>query len=369
MRKITLIVLLSFLVCSPVFAIDNKIRVLGVIPTSVPSSAIGHITNHMQAIANIWNGSIRTTGVTIELVNAGLPVPLLLPLAGTTPQILALAIPAVNTVLPGATQSLRDQNYADIVIVFYDGTSDFCGQADTGAWWGPGSTFVGTGTNNLDLRSQETSAVAVVNIACPTYISAHETGHLLGGGHFYATAPSPALNDDSKGVVISDFVEIMGSTYGVHARSSVTNSDSCDSQNPLPCVVDPAYSALLGFSNMKAFDQTALSVANYRTEPPPLVLVPPIQVSGYLVGHCAPPPFSMHNMSWEEGGSTAEVTYYLVEGAFYPGGAAVNSWTSSYEGSLVYPTGTSFYVSARACNSSACSARSSTYLATWTPCD
>ncbi|WP_323845811.1 hypothetical protein [Microbulbifer magnicolonia] len=142
----------------------------------------------------------KSGGVTITLINGGVPVPLGTDFSGTTTlghlQNAKTAIGNTN---------LRSQHQADIIIVYDSFVYGACGVATSDNWLRDDGLTTFVPTNGLDLRRKDIDYVALVETRCadtPT-LSAHEFGHLLGAAHHIEQSPPttqhPGLYDDSHG--------------------------------------------------------------------------------------------------------------------------------------------------------------------------
>ena len=170
------------------YALDTTIRVLAVHTSDASTSGIA---TQMNTLKTAWDASAITAPIGLTLVNGGASS--LLgggALSGDVAAQWAMAqLPSRNL------GTLRDTNAADIVIVF---TSNFTG-GDCG--FGPQQTWTDAGTTSgafvpdpipssptfgLDLRAADAWFVAIVATgpSCQwSQLTAHEFGHLLGGGH------------------------------------------------------------------------------------------------------------------------------------------------------------------------------------------
>ena len=136
----------------------------------------------------------------------------------------------------------------------------------------------------LDLRGQDISFVAVTSQQydgpkCQywDHIIAHEFGHLLGAGHYYL--PAPPIQDrwlytDSRADrrVYTVGRGLPQTKVMITALGMWTGAD-CDDADTGTCELIDAFSSLVRFvdpnrNNLRAINDTSLSVANYRQGPP-----------------------------------------------------------------------------------------------------
>ena len=167
---------------------ETSIRILGAYPSHISQSASA-MSQHLQAIASSWtdSGLPSVSATSITLLNNGVAVPVNYPgmpgtATGTANQAWSVA----------AIQSLRASWQADVIILF----TNHSGCGATAVDWTNGN-FV-QNPQGLDLRYRGTRYISVVNPFCDTWVSAHEFGHLAGGGH---AAPGGGLYSDSRAYV------------------------------------------------------------------------------------------------------------------------------------------------------------------------
>jgi len=197
-------------------------------------------------------------------------------------------------VIPGAP-SLREIWAADITLLLTDeasvqttqGTLPICGLADGGAigiWLGAGRSFQ-PDSEGVDLRGSEDAWFALVATAAsavPCNLlkngSAHEIGHLMGGGHW--ATPNPGTEPlNSNGRADRKLVYQTFPSYGIQtARTALSGPNACVSFSNCPEVTtysSPSFYGISSRQNVQTIAQTAKSVANYyRGDPIPSPAVP-----------------------------------------------------------------------------------------------
>ncbi|WIO74075.1 hypothetical protein QP938_12330 [Porticoccaceae bacterium LTM1] len=250
---------------------------------------------------------------------------------------------------PGSELNWRRAQFkADVVLVFTGTPSPvgICGKAKQPLNWNLGAGgFLPLDPDipGTDRRYKDThfyGVIATSQLCINNQLTAaHELGHILGAGHY----SSSGLYSDSRGY---------HATSGIFGENVYTVMTSVDD---LPEETWRDYEQVKTFShnnfafhgdddheNHRAVGTTAFSVANYYTAPPepePAVLVPPINLSGILLGHCDPPPYTHHLILWEEGGSTAQYTHFEVWYSQPIGPYLVYGWStglSEFTQSYVY---------------------------------
>lgn len=372
MKRIILGILLLIALPATSLALDTTIRVLAVHPSNhATAQDLAASFDHMVWLREAWLDSDLdiTSNVTVTLINGGSSVPLGISLTG-----------GVSTQLNSAKTKIEQSSIAntygaDVVLVFSRNTTGACGKALQPHWiidQAGGGSFVALPPNGLDLRGAVNGAgngyVAIVDLSCDVNLGAHEFGHLLGGGHVGGGVnPHPYLNPDSH--AYAGFIDLGQWGGFLYFRTALSNENECIVAG---CSFLRFYSDNLpnrgdfDHRNVRTFDQTALSVANYRTgSPPPPVLKAPVNVSGYQVAACNPPPWTEHFVTWQEGGSTAPVEWFEVWYSQPDGWPYVYGWSRIFENSPVFVTGAHSRIKVRTCNSSVCTVlSSSSYLAT-----
>lgn len=164
-----------------VHAEQTKIRVLGLVS---PDANVSVATSSLTNLKKTWKNSKNPDGITIVTVNSGVPVRVSI---GGTGDILDQSNVAHKS---DELLQLRHEYKADIVILFSGVSSYPCGHASQLHWIretvaAAPPAFVHI-SNGLDLRARDKSFIANVGTkgTCSnTQIAAHESGHLLGGGH------------------------------------------------------------------------------------------------------------------------------------------------------------------------------------------
>lgn len=310
-NRASTLLLLALVTASTVFAQDTTIRVLGVVtndadPTVVPVQ--------LAKLATVWNVSPLSTTITVTIANFAIGVPLGSNISGAS----------ASAQLQSARQKvqvLRAQYAADIVIVFKAGVppptgilGTACGFTEQNDWTDEGGTNGSlqlTGSPPMDLRGRDAYFVALVGTdaaECAGYTdsAAHEFGHLLGGGHqTEVSAVGAYLYTDSH----AHFKPARPTRTGVspgertvlttpNPGGCVFGDGDCDSLNQYSSV----FTGGTLDNNVRALEDTALSVANYvNVQNPGCDLDYPVNVAGFLLSNCDPDPSSStHRVTWDD---------------------------------------------------------------------
>jgi hypothetical protein len=365
---------------------DNTIRVLGIYPTGSTIST-AYMSDQLNGISQAWNATALTLasgGVAIELVNGGQPVPV--SLTGLPRTIAAVYNWAFND---SAITAQRNFWSADVVVLFVpfvSGTT--CG--GSGSWWSSTHVFIGN-SQGLDLRGQNNAYHAVIGNACPLNATAHEFGHMLGGGHRLDDADGTNLRfyPDSRAFMFLQHIYIpewgidiyYEESTALGTAGSFTASNVFVPECPVStsfCVFDNIYSSIgglgdSGHNNARTLSQTARSVANYVTSPSPPtpVLNPPINVTGFVTEICDSYGYggTSHLIFWNDDPQTnVPISFYIMWGSQPPGLPYQFGWTitSPQRFSPAWVWGADALAKLSACSTTQCSAlSSSSYLAKW----
>jgi hypothetical protein len=340
---------------------ETTIRVLGVY-VSGQTVTSSRMTQHLQGIASAWNSSglPAASVTTVQLLNSAVAVPVTWTTMPSTLEATATA--AADA---AAIRAVRQQWQADIVVVFRGPDPDGkCGVAPV--FWYDGNFQL---TNGLDLRYRNTAYVTAVNPGCFTQATAHEFGHLLGGGH--VTNTSSRLYDDARAFTISSTadcninrVPVCMTVYNSTALADIKDYPVGSSlSTQLQYSRNAATYGDSGHNNVRTLALTARSVANFYPYPsnPVAVLRPPVAVLGINYG-CSSDGSTRHYIYWQNDLATNvvvdryEVWYSQPVSTFYRYG-----WTvfSPYTDSYVW--GATARARPNACSGSTCSALSAEY--------
>jgi len=279
---------------------------------------------------------------------------------------------AINSSL---VQNARDGAAADLALIFVDDLSG-CGFAPANQWNGSGIN--GTAP---DLSGVDTSFVALVSTGSTTnifnqpldcqdlpFISAHEIGHLFGGGHELATNQGPYLWDDSA----ADYTKpplFPGQPDGYYTVMISTipalciGIAQCDELNKYSDLTTATDGVSNQTNNRKAVLDTKSSVAAYRN--PGCQLIKPDPVFGAINNPCDPDPWTSHNMAWYDSCEDESEFYeiYAQQPAIW-GGLDINYvhvWNVSVPWDEVFVRGDAANFRVKSCNSTGCSGKSDTW--------
>lgn len=340
--------------CSPAaHAQETTIRVLGAyVPT--PGVSSSDITAQLRNIVTAWNDSGMPTAAatTIQLLNAGAAVSVAYP---NMPSSIKETLNKAYLAPQWSTMAgLRNTWKADVIILFRGPDAPVCGAAKT--FFSTGQ-FVAT-FNGMDLTSQNSGFIAVVDPGCYPATAAHEFGHLLGAGH---AVTQGRLYDDSRahiralwttcystpddcwtwhwGTAMADDTDVQNGHIETHAVQYSRNI--------------PGYGDA-GHKNVGALAKTARSVANYYQYPPEAtVLRAPINVFGTSLG-CG-----WYRITWQNDPATnVPVDHYEVWYAQPVTNPYQYGWTVVAPFTEALVSGTSARAKAKACSGFSCSAMS-----------
>jgi hypothetical protein len=347
-----------FIAFALIFAMDataqeTTIRILGAYPSHLSLSPT-NMTSHLQAIATAWNSSGLPGGsvTTVQLLNGAVAVPVSYPGLPSTP---GNASGDAHT--QPSIQALRNAWQADVILLFTNHT-ERCGAMQT-QWYN--GNFV-PGAQGLDLRYRSQWFVPVVNPTCPTWISAHEFGHLAGGGH--------AITGDrlySDGRAFIQFINLPEVSLVLYTGTALADeSDREYGAYPLAGSLEYSRNSAGygddGHENVRTLSITARSIANFYEYPPtPPVLNPPINLYGVNLG-CVNGVETRHDLYWSnDPGTTAQITHYEVWKSQPVGNPFIYGWTVYSAYSQSYVAGATARARANACSGSTCSALSVSY--------
>lgn len=275
---------------------EDTIHILVVKEDGVSQSVIDE---NLENIMWAWQFSDFAGGeggapVTLTIINPSTPLILIVSPDGDG--IENQASVAAQVSIPAPEVSLRDAFAADVVLAFVDSIDGpppepgqpplvSCGFAFSPLWSGPTAQFqVTPGTiPPVDLRGQNQYYVAVVATESPCNYSlfdvdtaAHELGHILGAGH-YEDDPSNPSDPTQTGLFPNSRSDTkIANYYWTYLRSRTVMGSDADSvcQSGPTCANAVVFSDRSSFwnnpnrRNTDAIDQTALSVAYYRTGVP-----------------------------------------------------------------------------------------------------
>ncbi len=296
MRALALFI--SCLLSFSVRALDTEISVLGLV---LPGADANKSAMWLASLEEFWPSS--STGITIKLVNGGVPIP------GQTQLQLGIAgsdlLVAMNSDDP-----IRNQHAADVVMFF--GRSfiqGVCGEAIQRNWTSlndgiPGIFIPAPLIDTLGSEDSYAVIVATEGVNCLSFeeVAIHELGHLFGAGHVetpettgkYLKADSHALHIDN---IFVRAKTIMAESF--YTGIQTLNFSTQPSTNT---------------DNLGTLSTTALSVANYRTAPPPpppCTLSPPQNIHGVITGICTPSPWTRHFVTWDDSCPSATSFYEI----------------------------------------------------------
>lgn len=364
----------SLIVFSSAWAVDDEIRILAVYTSDAST------TNIQDQMLNIQQAWISTgligfpTPVGVNIANAGLGVALGgAPLTGFDYQQYDQAK------IRQELLDKRNQYGADVVVVFTSAMLDdfgrqICGFAKQHDWTDFGGypgAFVPDLATGLDLRPAETFFLAIVATtpsSCVSgsgeHLSAHEIGHLLGGGHEHGVTTSlPSdgmyLYEDSHAFI----KRIYPGRGGGEARGELTALATRHGDGDSMCINSQCDHKLefsstnfgdTNHENKRAFEIVAKSVANFRV-PPVCGLSPPDEVGGLLTHICyTTQPAQTRYQVWWSNSCSAETDYYELHAGQFIVGPYNKFWTTPNQSSGVYvinpPGPNSNYVKVKACD-------------------
>ena len=355
MKNGALLIFLMSLISVKAWSIDQQITILPLYTSNTSSSAeISKINDAMDYFKGVFLNSsiiVPTNFLTPSLANVIL--------SGNVIQQYEQA-EISQTVI-----DLRNNNGADLVVVFTSNVAGDCGIAPTQYWINSSipTTFI-PNASGLDLRAKEDGYIALVDVDCDVDVAAHELGHLFGAGHVTGSGGThPYLFDDSHADAqffnIPPPINIL-----INYRTVVSDTDDECVNQTFFCTLQQNLSTRTDHDNKKAVQTTALSVANYRQTP--LILAAPTNIFGLLVGSCSPPPYDHHRIFWSEGGSNVAIDHFEIFYSQPPTGSYIYGWSKTFTSTDAYVVGLDARVKIRACTTILCSALSnSSYLATW----
>jgi hypothetical protein len=345
---------------------ETPIRILGVYPTHL-SLDQGRINAHLAAVRSAWNatGLPAASGVTLDVLNNAVAVPVNYPNISSNPNIASQE--AVNYL---AIRNMRAAWQADVIIVY--GAFDPCGTSQ--AAWGPGpnGAFV-PNAQGLDLRKRNIGYVSVVNPVCEPIISAHEFGHLGGGGH----ASSPSMYPDSRAYV--QYYYDPDIFFELYEPTALFDPTDCPAECPgsvstpsWPVVEYSRNEPLRGdanHSNKNALATTARSLANFYEYPPaPPVLKPPVNLNAVNRG-CIDGLRTRWDLYWaNHPDTTAAVTHYDIWKSQPTSQPYVYGWTVYSTFSDSYLIGANARWRVNACSGGTCSELSPTSVEVFSMC-
>jgi Metallo-peptidase family M12 len=339
---------------------ETTIRVLGAYVTGL-SLSTSQMTAQLQGIVSSWNSSglPATSVTTVQLLNGAVAVPVNYPGLPSTMEATAEA-----AYQQPALTSVRQQWQADVIILFRSPAAGKCGAAST--FWYNGN-FVPL-TNGLDLRYRNTAYIGVVNPGCFTPATAHEFGHLLGGGH--ATDTSSRLYDDARAFVrTSTDCNINRTPVCMTIYTGTALADYLDVPAGSSFSTTLQYSRIAtgygdaGHNNVRTLAVTARSVANFYPYPtnPVAILRPPVNVLGINYG-CASNGTTRNYIFWQNDPATNvvvdryEMWFSQPVTTFYQYG-----WTVFTPGTDSYVWGATARARPNACSGPTCSALSAEF--------
>lgn len=328
---------------------DTTIKVLGIYPSHMSLNA-SQMTSHLQQIPSNWNaaGLPAAAVTTIGLLNGAVAVPISYP-----------GIPAtVNATADQAryateVRNIRQAWQADVVVLFTSAGPN-CGASAVG--WLDGN-FVPT--SGLDLRFRQDAYLSVVNPLCQPVDTAHEFGHLGGGGH---ATTGGRLYSDSRAFM--QFVQIPQTGQSWWKGTPLLD----------PSDAYPINQRISGYSrnqsgagdathnNTRTLTMTARSLANYFIPPTSdPVLYPPINLHGFNLG-CVPNGFTRHDLYWSDNpASTITATHYEVWKSQPVGQPFIYGWTEYAPYSPSEVSGATARARVNACSGANCTTLSTTY--------
>jgi hypothetical protein len=294
-------VLLALVLFSvPAFAVDTSIRVLGVYPSNATIDP-AYMRERLANIVPTWTGSNLhiSSATTVEVLNNNVAVPVTLP--GWPASLEEASKWAASE--PAITQ-VRAANAADVIILFLpipkQPPSYTCGV--TQQFWHDG-LFNPDQSTGLDLNHRSDGYVSVVGLGCHLRAAVHEFGHLLGGAH---VGGLNGLYPDSH-----EYLYYKCNTVGTEPRckyvtGALTEEVECPNVD-LPCSFNLWFSRNVtsggikmgdgSHQNVVAMNKTARSAANFWVSSVPIILNPPISVSGQVTQQCSGGR-TYHRLSW-----------------------------------------------------------------------
>lgn len=351
--------LLAVLLCASFFGVaqaqETTVRIVGAYPSHISQSP-ARMTQHLQAIATAWNSSglPGASATTVTLLNGAVALPVSYP--GLPPTVDGTAAQAYSV---QAIRSLRAAWQADVVVLFTDHSP--CGATRTGFLNGNFQPDA----QGLDLRDRHENYVNVVVSACPSWVAAHEFGHLGGGGH---VSTGPSLYSDSRAYIIAVEVNPQFPLNVIVRGTALADDADLGGGSGFMLNNELTYSRNeLGFgapemNNRRALAMTARSLANYYEYPSnPPVLYPPINLIGYNLG-CVNAVETRHDLYWQDDpATTANVTSYEVWKSQPVGQPFVYGWTVYAPFSQSFVSGAVARARVNACSGTTCSALSSSF--------
>lgn len=334
-----------------------------------PGVSTSNVVAQMSAIQTVFGNTPGLGGLSITLVNGGVPYVLSSALTGSTKELKRIS--ARNST---SLNTLRNNHDADLVVVYTDDLFGSCGYAGITAvhnWSGAGAAVVG----NPDLRQAEDYFVALVSETCTwNRVAAHEVGHLFGAGHQRAAgAGTRGLFTDSRG----DFNEPDPVATYTGDWTVMINSSMPLGCHPAWCTEIQSFSHPgtstntpfnANFDNYLAVLATFSSVAAFR-EPPTCGITPPIFVTGSIQDICwGNEGWTKHKMLWLDTCPSA-TDFYKTYAQQPPGDPSgyddfVDTVFAPIQQSIFFVIGANANMKVKACEGGNCSALSSSwYLA------
>lgn len=339
------------LACGAARALDSEITVLALTTAGATADLVEDNIVYLQ---QNWP---TANGVTVTFANGGNPVPLTSGfLVGTASQQLQQAISFSNW------SALREQYAADIVLVFTGSfTDNSCGGAPQPYWIGSSASFVpNPNDNNLDRRGKDDAFRAIIATNASVYcvanilptLSAHEFGHLLGGGHTQASGGQYLFSYSHAFATVSQY---QGQFFGFKSILAEGSPTTCTAAG-VTCSTIAVYSSTGNTNNFGTFELTAASVANYRTSTggSGCALQAPTNIVGNLISACSPYPWNQHFVSWQHQ-CPAQVNLFWVWYSQPDGSPVELGWSTVLPSTPVFVTGANSRVRIQGCGSSGCS--------------
>lgn len=351
------------LLLSATIAQADTLKIMAVYDPGVSTS---NVVTQMNAIQTVFGNTPGLGGLSITLVNAGSPYMLSSALTGSTRELKRVS--ARNST---SLNTLRNNNDADLVVVYTDTLFGYCGYSgirNLHNWSGTGAAVVG----NPDLRQADDFFVVLVSETCAwNRIAAHEVGHLFGAGHERANgANTHGLFSDSRGDFNApDPVETETGDWTVMISSSLPNVCDPDYCTEIQSFSHPGTTtntpSSANYDNYLAVLATYSSVAAFR-EPPPCGLAVPTSVEGTLLDHCyGPNELSRHEMTWVDT-CPAQTDFYQTwaqQPAGDPSGYDdhVDTVIWPWQESIFYVLGAAANMKVEACEGGNCSGLSTSW--------